>query len=357
MKRYETPAISRRQFLKAAASGTILLLVGCRPGQTNGIAQVVPDSDGAAASPSSATPTRRPREIEITPVGAFYRQQFQSVADVDAATWTLTVDGLVDRPGTFTLDTLRGRPRAELMRTLECIGNPVGGNQIGNAVWAGFWLDELLAEVGVRPEAVRARFEAEDGYETSAARSFIDRPGVLMAYEMNGAPLMPEHGYPLRILMPGLYGQKMPKWISRIEFIDDNDHRGYWEQKGWSEEATVKTNSQIMQPTHIGAVPMAEIEVFGVAYAGDRTITSVEVGVESGNELTWYPAELLAGASNQVWTQFYLAWTPPSATSYTLLVRATDEQGFVQTERASGILQGAYPDGTDKIHSIVIRAG
>jgi hypothetical protein len=244
-----------------------------------------------------------------------------------------------------------------MMRTLECIGNPVGGNQIGNAVWAGFWLDELLAEVGVKPEAVRARFEAEDGYETSVARSFIDRPGVLMAYEMNGAPLTPEHGYPLRIFMPGLYGQKMPKWISRIEFINNNDHRGYWEQKGWSEEATVKTNSQIMQPAHIGAVPLAEIEVFGVAYAGDRTITAVEVGVEADDKLNWYPAELLSGPSNQVWTQFYLPWTPPGATSYTLLVRAIDEHGFVQSERASGILQGSYPDGTDKIHSIVIRAG
>ncbi len=357
MKAYERPGITRRQFLQAAAGSALLLLIGCRPGQTDGDLSPTPEVAGGAAIVPAVAATRRPREIEITPVEKFYLQHFQSAANVDAATWTLTVDGLVEHPGTFTLDALKSRPRAEMMRTLECIGNPVGGNQIGNAVWAGFWLEELLAEVGVKPEAVRARFLAEDGYETSVARSFIDRPGVLMAYEMNGAPLTPEHGYPLRIFMPGLYGQKMPKWISLIEFIGDDSHRGYWEERGWSDVATVKTNSQIMQPEHIGAVPLAEIEVFGVAYAGDRNITLVEVGVEADNQLTWYPAELLAGPSSQVWTQFYLAWTPPSATSFTLLVRATDEQGFVQTERASGILEGSYPDGTDKIHSIVVRAG
>lgn len=347
-------ALSRRAFLKGAAGTAVLLLVGCRVDKETG--EVIPNPAGSPTL-TSAPPQPRTREIEITAITDFYEQQYQGVEHVDSGEWTLSIDGLVDNPVELTYDQVLARPRAEMMRTLECIGNPVGGNQIGNANWAGFWLAELLDEVGVRPEAVRARFAAADGYNTSVAREYIDRPGVLMAYEMNGQPLTPNHGFPLRIFMPGLYGQKMPKWITRIEFIDNDRHRGYWEQKGWSETAQVKTNSQIMVPSHISQVPLAEIEIYGVAYAGDREITGIEVGIEQGEALSWLPAEMLSGPSNEVWTQFYLAWTPEEATSYTLLVRATDAGGFTQEERAAGILQGAFPDGTDKIQNIVVKAG
>lgn len=350
------PRISRRRFLQAAGGTGILLLFGCRPRQA-----VEETTERVTATPGVAGTAvgvvRRPREVAVTPVEDFYVQHFQTAVDVLPAEWRLTVDGLVERPVTLGYEQVRERPRGEMMRTLECIGNPVGGNQIGNANWAGFWLDELLAEVGVKGEAKRARFEAADGYETSVLLEWIRQPGVLMAYEMNGEPLTAEHGFPLRILVPGLYGQKMPKWITRIEFIADEDHQGYWEAKGWSDVAVVKTNSQIMAPTHIGRVAMGEVEVYGVAYAGKRAITKVEVGVEADGMLTWREAELLPGPSHEVWTQFYFYWTPPADTSYTLLVRATDETGFVQTERGRGLLEGAYPDGTDKIHSIVVKAG
>jgi DMSO/TMAO reductase YedYZ molybdopterin-dependent catalytic subunit len=352
MKQSSLPTLSRRRFMQAAGGSAILLLFGCRPAGQNERVTATPAAAGAT------TPAvRQPREIVITPVEEFYVQYFESTVDVPAEEWSLTVDGLVERPVTLTYDQVQARPRAELTWTLECIGNPVGGNQIGNANWAGFWLADLLAEVGVKAEAKRARFEATDGYETSVWLEWISQPGVLMAYEMNGAPLTAEHGFPLRIFMPGLYGQKMPKWISRIEFISDEEHQGYWENKGWSDVAAVKTNSQIMTPSHIGRVPLAELEIFGVAYAGNRAITKVEVGIEADDTLTWREAELLPGPSNEVWTQFYAYWTPPADTSYTLLVRATDETGFVQTERGRGLLEGSYPDGTDKMHSIVVKAG
>lgn len=345
------PMISRRRFLQTAGGTAILLLFGCRPrSAAEQAAQATPMTPTEAAE-------RRAREVAITPLEEFYVQYFDSVASVPAEGWTLTVDGLVERPVTLTLDDVKARPRAELMRTLECIGNPVGGNQIGNANWAGFWLADLLAEVSVKQEAKRARFEAADGYQTSVLLEWINQPGVLMAYEMNGEPLTAEHGYPLRIFMPGLYGQKMPKWITRIEFIGDEDHQGFWEREGWSDVAAVKTNSQIFSPGHISRVPLSELEIYGVAYAGNRTITKVEVGVESDGNETWFEAELLPGPTNEVWTQFYAYWTPPADTSYTLLVRATDETGFVQTERGRGVLEGAYPDGSDKIHNIVVKAG
>ena len=356
--RKSLPPLSRRDFLKAAgatAGGSILLLVGCRttrPGESPPPSTAVP----APAGTPTPLPTR-PRQVEITPTESFYVQKYQGVPTVDAATWQLTIDGLVEKPLTLSYADALARPRAEMMRTLECIGNPVGGNQIGNATWAGFWLADLLAEAQVKPEAVRARFAAADDYDTSVALSYLTRPGVLLAYEMNGEPLTPAHGFPLRIFMPGLYGQKMPKWITRISFIDDDSHRGYWEKQGWSETAEVKTNSQIMAPQHIGKVPPAGVEVFGVAYAGSRRVTSVEVGVEAGRTLTWYPAQILSGPSPEAWTQFYFSWTPPESTSYTLYVRATDETGFVQTEPGRGILEGAFPDGTDRIHNIVVKVG
>lgn len=281
--------------------------------------------------------------------------KFDSVPAVDLDAWQLIIDGLVERPLQLSFNDIISRPAVTMMRTLECIGNPVGGDQIGNAVWGGIGLDDLLAEAGVQAAAVAARFEAADGYETSVTRDWIEQPGVLLAYEMNGAPLAAEHGYPLRLFMPGLYGQKMPKWISRITFTADDDYLGSWEQQGWSNVARVKTNAQIRTPGHIGQVPFDDVEISGLAYAGDRVITRVEIGIEKGDSLDWFEADLLAGPTPQVWTQFYKIWRPPEPGVYTLLVRATDETGFVQTERAKGILEGAFPDGTDKIHNIVVK--
>lgn len=302
-------------------------------------------------------PAPLPRETSLTPVADFYVQHFQSAPQVNVDTWQLIIDGLVDHPMTLDYTAILSLPRAEFMRTLECIGNPVGGNQIGNAQWAGFWLADLLAQARPQAAANRVRFAAADGYETSVALDWIMVPDVLMAYEMNGEPLTPAHGFPLRIFMPGLYGQKMPKWITRLEFIADAGHLGYWEERGWSNVAAVKTNSQMISPTHISRLPPGETLIFGVAYAGNRAITRVEIGIEPARgEVVWGDAELLPGPSSQVWTQFYFPWTPAAPTSYTLYVRATDSDGFTQQEIAQGVLEGAFPDGSDKIHNIVVQA-
>jgi len=338
------------------ASGTaVFFLVGCRPKAETAVPPTV-TSATAAPTPPPATLPPLSRELILTPNDEFYVMETNGAPTIDQAEWQLTIDGLVANPVTLSFADIMARPFIEQMRTLECIGNAVGGNQIGNAVWGGILLTDLLAEVGVLDTAVRAKFAAADNYETSVTLDWINQPGTMLAYQMNGEPLPPEHGYPLRLFMPGLYGQKMPKWITHIQFIDDADHLGTWENQGWSNVAQVKTNSQIMMPTHIQKVLLAPLEIFGIAYAGDRHITQVEVGIEQQDgTLNWQPAEeLVRGPSDEVWTQFYLPWTPPAAGTYTLLVRATDEIGFVQTERARGVLEGAFPDGTDKIHNIVI---
>ena len=344
---------SRRHFLQAASGTAVLFLVGCRPKAENRTTQ---DEQLSTAVPTPlATLPPLSRDLILTPNEDFYVMATNGTPTIDVAEWQLTLDGLVERPLTLTFDDVQARPFVEQMRTLECIGNAVGGNQIGNAVWGGTLLKPLLDGVRVLNTAVRAKFAAADNYKTSVGLEWLTQPGTLLAYQMNGEPLPPEHGYPLRLFMPGLYGQKMPKWITHIDFTDDDTHLGTWEKQGWSNEAAVKTNSQIMTPGHVQIVPRAELEIFGVAYAGDRHITQVEVGIEIDDTLTWtLVEELVRGPSDEVWTQFYLPWTPPAAGTYTLLVRATDEAGFVQTERARGVLEGAFPDGTDKIHNIVI---
>jgi DMSO/TMAO reductase YedYZ molybdopterin-dependent catalytic subunit len=236
------------------------------------------------------------------------------------------------------------------MRTLECIGNPVGGALIGNAVWKGVYLKTLLDGIQVRPESIRARFQAADDYFTSVYNEWILHPQTMLIYEMNGEPLTREHGFPVRILMPGLYGQKNPKWLTHIEFIDKVEG-GYWEKQGWSDIADVQTNSIIRQPANLASVAGVTVPVFGVAFAGSRKIAAVEVQVDEGD---WQAATLVQADSSLVWTQWSFDW-PAAAGKHTLSVRATDEKGFVQTGRSQALLGDAYPAGTSAIHSVVVK--
>jgi DMSO/TMAO reductase YedYZ molybdopterin-dependent catalytic subunit len=291
------------------------------------------------------------REPLITAVDRFYVQSWNLLPDaIDATGWTLTIDGLVDRPLTLTYDDVLAFEPVEVMRTLECIGNPVGGNLIGNQTWTGVRLKPLLDETGIQPEAIRAKFTAADNYMTSIDLEWILQEDTLLVYAMDGQPLTHEHGYPLRIMMPGLYGQKMPKWIQRIEFSPER-YQGYWEHYGWSDVCEVKTNSQIILPENLSTVT-GTFALQGWAYGGKRRIVAVEVSVDGGE---WQPCELLEGPSPLVWTMWWTAWTPERTGAFRVAVRATDETGFVQ-ERPGELLESAYPDGTDAIHSLAYNA-
>lgn len=290
-----------------------------------------------------------PDEIFITPNDEFYVTFYQDPeTPVDSEAWRLEIDGLVDNPIVLNYDAVLALPAVEEMRTLECIGNPVGGDLIGNAIWKGFYLEELLKDVGIQPEAIRARFGAADGYWTSVDLKWITQPGVLMAYEMNGERLSTKHGFPLRILMPGLYGQKMPKWITNIRFTDEIVE-GFWEGRGWSDVASVQTNSQVWQPRNLETVA-GEVVIYGIAYAAPREIVKVEVGIDG---LEWIEAELVKGPSPLVWTQWSAVWGAAPG-DYRLSVRATDSEGFTQSTDGSGVLSRAYPNGTNAIHDIVV---
>lgn len=250
----------------------------------------------------------------------FFIQQIGAVPD--GQDWSLCIDGLVDNSLMLSVEDLQELPRVESMRTLMCIGNPVGGDLIGNAVWSGFDFSSLLNRVRVQSTARQARFYARDGYSTAVELVWLEQPGVILADRMNGEPLLSEHGYPLRLLIPGLYGQKQPKWIERIEFID-YVYKGYWESRGWSDVAENQTIAIIHSPRHRQVVG-GTVEVQGVAFAGLRNIRRVEVRVDGGE---WMPTTLVRGKSPLAWTQWHVTWTPPFPGTYTIEVRAIDDRG------------------------------
>ncbi|MCC7209363.1 MAG: molybdopterin-dependent oxidoreductase [Anaerolineae bacterium] len=362
-----TNRVSRRGFLIALTGSAIAAAAACRPGNPDVPTPYAPGS-GLAPTATRPIPTADVSaapdptygqitfdQIRLTPVESLYITQYDynNTPEVDAQTWALTVDGLVEQPLTLNYEQALAMPVHEDTRTLECISNPVGGDLIGNLTWTGFLFQEILDRVKVKPEATHVRFEAADGYTTAVQLEWITQPGVMLAYNMNGEPLTVKHGFPLRIHMPGLYGQKMPRWLTRIEFID-YDYIGFWESRGWSNVADIRTKSIVQSPPDNARLSNgARFYLQGVAVAGKRRITAVEVRIDDGE---WMPATLAHGPSPLAWTQWYVPWTFSAPGAYRVAVRATDETGFVQVNEDAGLFGGAYPSGTDAIHSLVLES-
>ncbi|MBN1966674.1 MAG: molybdopterin-dependent oxidoreductase [Anaerolineae bacterium] len=259
----------------------------------------------------------------------FFRQSYRPGAGtphIDPAAWTLAVGGLVEGPLVLSYEAVRALPAFGEVRTLLCAGNPPGGEWIGNAVWRGFDLDDLLARVGVRSDATHAVFAAADGYTTTVPLDRLAGQSVLMAYEMNGAPLPPEHGYPLRALVPGLYGSKSPKWLTGLR-LTNYAEAGTWDRLPGhaSGDDAIVTQAQIMTPRPFETLPIGQpVAIQGVALAGMRSITAVAVSVDGG---AWMPAALRPPDARHAWTQWYVVWTPELAGVVTLSVRAHDDRG------------------------------
>lgn len=337
--------VTRREFLSRA----VILLVG--------------SASGAAAAQWLAASMRRVAAAvesvfarvaglppEITPTDQFYIVSknppgFDPV--VDARKWSLQVDGLVAQPLRLTYDDITAMPAVEQVQTLECISNEVGGDLISNARWKGVRLRDILQRSGgTGATAVRVAFRCADGYTESIPVADAMNATTLLAYEMNGRPLPPTHGFPVRLLVPGLFGMKNPKWITRIEVVD-YDFQGYWERSGWSDEAVVKTMTRFTAP--VRSVPPGEVGLGGVAYGGDRGIKAVEYSTDGG--VTWQPAEVKPPLGPFTWVLWAAVWTPTAQGEYTLKVRARDGAGVLQTARETATL----PDGASGYHTIRIR--
>lgn len=267
---------------------------------------------------------------------------------VEAEGWSLTVSGLVDSPLEVTFAELQERFEVvEEYAVLSCVSNEVGGDLVGHSLWGGIRLRDVLTEAGVGANAADVVFRAADGYSDSITLETALDPSVLLAVSQNRKPLQREHGFPCRVRIPSIYGMKNVKWLESIELVA-SDYTGYWQKRGWSDVATVRTQSRIDVPEDGARVSIGNNAwIAGIAWAGDRGISKVEVSLDDGQ--TWAEAMLRDPIGPYSWTQWAYDWIPSSEDG-SITCRATDGRGNVQTsDRAD-----PHPAGATGWHSIGI---
>ncbi|MGW1105225.1 molybdopterin-dependent oxidoreductase [Streptomyces sp. NPDC002540] len=314
----------------------------------------VPDS-AAPAIPSGADLRIRGLSSFITPNKDFYRVDTALVVPrVDAGEWRLKIHGRgVARPLEIGFRDVLRREIIERDITLTCVSNEVGGPLVGNARWIGVRLADLLREAGVRPpskggpaDQIVAR--SVDGMTIGTpVETVMDGRDAMLALGMNGEPLPFEHGFPVRMIVPGLYGYVSAcKWIKEIELTTFGAYDAYWVERAWSQQAPIKTESRIDTPRPFASPKAGVVPVAGVAWAQHRGISRVEVRVDGGG---WHTARLAAADSRDTWRQWVWEW-PATSGRHTLEVRATDGTGATQT----GDRFGTVPDGATGWHSVVV---
>lgn len=291
------------------------------------------------------------RAKEITPNKEFYITTYSpKVPGIQLDRHVLRIEGLVEKPYTLTMKELEEMKDTTEFVTLECIGNPVGGDAIGNALWEGVKLRNILDRAHPKHGIIKAALFAEDGYSDSIPYSLAQSDNVFLAYRMNGEYLPPEHGYPLRVIVPGIYGMKNVKWLSKIELVN-YDFKGYWEKLRWSDEAVISTTSTILMPTDGKEIPLGQYVIGGMAFGGRHGISRVQVSLNKGR--TWEDAHMKAPLSKWSWSLWEYDWKPPRAGEYSIQVRGIDRSGNVQESSSLiGRLTGSFPSGSRGIHKI-----
>jgi DMSO/TMAO reductase YedYZ molybdopterin-dependent catalytic subunit len=299
---------------------------------------------------------------EITATDLFYRVDINPVPPtVDANSWRLVIDGLVSRPLTITYEQLKAMPSVPQIATLECISNKIANDFIGTAIWNGIKLKDLLEKSGVKPNAKYIVFRCADGYDVGIPLERGLQEGSILAYGMNGETLDAKHGYPVRAIIPGLYGMMNPKWITEIELID-GIYEGYWQKKGWANNAQYNTHSYIVVPgnapirknfRNLGSLNIVvgeQIPIAGVAFAGDRGISRIQVSTDDG--ATWLDAEIKDPLSPYSWVIWATEINVANKDNYKIIVRATDKMGKIQT----GEVREPFPSGATGYHMIDVQA-
>jgi DMSO/TMAO reductase YedYZ molybdopterin-dependent catalytic subunit len=284
-----------------------------------------------------------------TPNREFYRVDTALVVPrVAAEGWRLRVHGRVRRELELDFSQLLARPLIERDITLSCVSNEVGGRYVGTARWVGAPLAELLREAGVEPGADQLVSRSADGFTVGTPTAVVlDGRDAMLAVAMNGEPLPLTHGFPVRMLVPGLYGYvSATKWLVDLELTSFGDFGPYWVRRGWARQAPVKTMSRIDTPKPLARRPAGRVAVAGVAWAQHRGIRRVEVRADGG---PWRPARLAAEHSPDTWRQWVWPWDATRG-RHTLEVRATDGTGATQPEDRAP----PFPDGATGWHSVVV---
>ena len=291
-------------------------------------------------------------DAEVTPTFIFYRIDINTVVPtVSADDWNLTIKGLVDNPVVINYAELRGMNSVEEFATLTCISNKIGGNLVGTALWKGVRLKDILSKAGVQSSVKYIVFRCSDGYDVGIPLENGMMDSTILAYDMNNSPLTSEHGYPVRAIVPGFYGMMNPKWITEIELVDKT-YEGFWQRKGWTNNGIKNIYSSIVIPGNQpindnfpNLVPNSSflngknIPVAGIAFAGDRGISKVEVSVDGGT--TWKTAIVKDPLSQYTWVLWTSGFTAVDKGNYKIIVRATDKTGQIQTSE----LKDPFPNG------------
>jgi DMSO/TMAO reductase YedYZ molybdopterin-dependent catalytic subunit len=292
---------------------------------------------------------------EITPNDEFYITSYsKEVPDINPNSFRLKIEGLVEKPSALGLKQLEGMQDKHEYVTLECIGNPVGGNAVSNALWDGVTLKKVLDMAKPKPGIVKAAFFAAEGYSDSIPYRLALSKEVFLAFHMNGEPLPPVHGYPLRVVVPGIFGMKNVKWLTKIELVN-YDFKGYWEKKGWSDQAVIPLMSEVLMPMDGKRLPLGHYVIGGIAFGGRHGVSRVQVAVDGQD---WQEAELKPPLSKWAWTLWRYDWSPAREGDFSIRVRAYDRFGKTQESPSLlGRALGAYPDGARGIDSVRVHAG
>jgi DMSO/TMAO reductase YedYZ molybdopterin-dependent catalytic subunit len=304
-------------------------------------------------------PTRVPAGVSVgvpgvsdweTPVDSFYRIDTSlSPPLIEPKDWQLRIHGMVDREVHLTYQDLLKRGLTDAWITLNCVSNPVGGPLIGNAHWSGVRIADLLAEAGVHSEADAVLSTSKDGWNCGTPIEVLtDDRNALLAVAIDGQPLPIEHGFPVRMIVPGLYGfVSATKWVVDLNVTRFADFTAYWTARGWSAQAPVKTSSRIDVPDSGSGLNVGQVAIGGVAWAQHRGIDAVELQVDGGD---WVPVMLGVEPTVDSWVQWMYQWDAPEG-DHTIAVRATDGTGAVQSGRDVGVV----PDGAEGYHTISVH--
>jgi DMSO/TMAO reductase YedYZ molybdopterin-dependent catalytic subunit len=279
----------------------------------------------------------------------FYRVDTNLVVpNVDVSTWTLAVGGMVDRPYTLTFDELLAMPMIERDLTLTCVSNEVGGQYAGNARWLGVRVKDLLARAGVSPGADQLISRSTDGWTASTPIAAVtDGRDAIVAVAMNGEPLPSEHGFPARMIVPGLYGFiSATKWLVALEPSTYAAEQAYWTKRGWATDAPIRTMARIDVPAPLSTVNAGKVAIAGVCWAQHRGIDGVEVQVDDGE---WRTAKLGGVPSDDTWRQWVVTWDATPG-RHTLRARATDGTGATQPDARLT----PFPSGAQGWHETVV---
>ncbi len=354
------PAPSRRRVLVGGAAiaavaalgglplSRVLPAVGTRLGnlpsaarhlvQAATLAPADPDIDALAAITPRVTANEDHYTVDTTLVKP----------RVDVATWRLDVSGAVEAPFAVTYDQLLDLDAIEQVHTLECISNPTGGELISTAIWTGVRLRDLLQRARPTEKAFDVVLTSVDGYTDSFSIAKAMEPETLLVYLMNGKTLPQDHGYPVRALVPNIYGMKNVKWLRSIE-VAAFDKLGYWQEQGWSDGAVVNTGTRIDIPARTLPWNGGEVTIAGIAFAGARGINKVELSFDGGR--SWQAARLEAAVGPLTWRRWSTRWTPPNTGTHTLQARATDGRGDTETP----VGRQPFPNGATGYHVLQVN--